>query len=84
MGTDIVYSGTCAVARQGVLSGVPSVAVSLDPVSWDTIDKEGFKFEALADFTAKNIEKLLGLAKTTPPRAFVNINALSIDSYQGV
>ena len=29
MGTDIIYSGTCAVARQGVLSGLPSVAFSL-------------------------------------------------------
>ena len=84
MGTDIVYSGTCAVARQGVLSGVPSIAVSLDPVDWNTVEKEGFKFDALADFTAKNIEKLLGLARTTPPRAFVNINALSIEKYKGV
>ena len=84
MGTDIVYSGTCAVARQSVLSGVPSVAVSLDPVSWETIEKEGMKYEALADFTAKNIEKLLELAKITPPRAFVNINALSVESYKGV
>ena len=84
MGTDIVYSGTCAVARQAVLSGVPAVALSLDPVSWDTIKQEGFKFEALADFASKNIEKLLSLAKITPPRAFVNINALSVESYKGV
>ena len=29
MGTDIVYSGTCAAARQGALDGIPSVALSL-------------------------------------------------------
>ena len=84
MGTDIVYSGTCAIARQAVLSGVPGVAVSLDPVSWETVKTDGMKYEALAKFTAENIEKLLGLAKITPPRAFVNINAMSVDSYKGV
>ncbi len=84
MGTDIVYSGTCAVARQAVLSGVPGIAVSLDPVSWETVKTDGMKYEALAKFTADNIEKLLGLAKITPPRAFVNINAISVDSYKGV
>ncbi len=84
MGTDIIYSGTCAVARQAVVSGIPAVAVSLDPVSWKTVDKDGLKYDALAEFTANNIEKLLGLAKIDPPRAFVNINALSVDSYKGV
>ena len=84
MGTDIVYSGTCAVARQAVLSGVPGIAVSLDPVSWETVKTDGMKYEALAKFTADNIEKLLGLAKNTPPRAFININAMSVDSYKGV
>lgn len=84
MGTDIVYSGTCAVARQAVLSGVPSVAVSLDAVDWELVKTEGMKYEALAKFTADNIEKLLGLARITPPRAFVNINALSLDNYKGV
>ena len=84
MGTDIVYSGTCAVARQAVLSGVPAVAVSLDPVSWETIKEDRMKYEALATFTAENIEKLLGLAKITPARAYVNINGLSTDSYKGV
>ena len=84
MGTDIVYSGTCAVARQAVLSGVPGIAVSLDSVSWATVKTDGMKYEALAKFTADNIEKLLGLAKITPQRAFVNINALSVDSYKGV
>ena len=83
MGTDIIYSGTCAVARQGVLSGVPSIAVSSDPIDWGTIDKEGFKFEALATFIADNLEKLISLARLDFPRAFVNVNALSTDSYKG-
>ena len=28
LGTDIVYSGTCAAARQAALVGIPSIAVS--------------------------------------------------------
>ena len=62
MGTDIIYSGTCAIARQGVLSGIPSVAFSLQ----------------------SSEAELLLLARTEPPRAFVNVNALSRDSYDGV
>lgn len=83
MGTDIIYSGTCAVARQGVLSGVPSIAVSVDPIDWSTIETDGFKFTALATFVANNLEKLFSLSRMEYPRAFVNINALSVDSYKG-
>lgn len=84
IGTDIIYSGTCGAARQGVLLGIPSIAVSLDIFGCDK--KEGFKFSALADFTAKNLEKLVSLSQTDVKnrRTFVNINALSSDSYKGV
>lgn len=85
IGTDIIYSGTCAAARQGVLHNVPSVAVSVggdfDGTSWDKIN---FKYEAIADFVAKNLEKLLSLARLEPPRAFVNVNGAALDSYKGV
>ena len=84
MGTDIIYSGTCAVARQGVLSGIPSVAFSLQSADTEDNWENDFNFEPLADFAAKNIEKLLSMAKTEPPRAFVNVNALSLDHYDGV
>ena len=81
MGTDIIYSGTCAVARQGVLSGIPSVAFSLQSSESEDNWEDNFNFEPLADFALKNIEKLLSMAKTEPPRAFVNVNALSCDHY---
>ncbi|MDO4198462.1 MAG: 5'/3'-nucleotidase SurE [Erysipelotrichaceae bacterium] len=29
-GSDVIYSGTCGAAREGLLMGVPSIAVSLD------------------------------------------------------
>jgi len=38
LGTDIIYSGTAAAARQGGLAGIPSIALSLSgsgPYHWD-------------------------------------------------
>lgn len=84
VGTDIIYSGTCAIARQAVLLGVPGIAVSLDPIDWEKCNKEGFKYNALADFTAKNIEQLVAMTSVEYPRVFVNVNAASLDEYKGV
>ena len=89
LGTDIVYSGTCAAARQGVFYGVPSIALSLEPTNWTLDDiknkrADKLKFDALADFVAKNLEKLISLSKTNHPRIFVNVNAASLDVYKGV
>ena len=84
LGTDIVYSGTCGAARQAVLDGVPGIALSVDPVEWTEECLKNMKYEALADFTAKNLEQLIKLASTQVPRIFVNVNALSAESYKGV
>ncbi|MCR4734462.1 MAG: 5'/3'-nucleotidase SurE [Treponema sp.] len=84
LGTDIIYSGTCAAAREAVLRNVPGIALSIDPVDWKKAEKEGFKFKALAEFVADNLEKMIKLAKLDFPRAFVNVNAISADSYKGV
>lgn len=84
MGTDIIYSGTCGIARQAVLDNIPGIAVSCDPVDWDKAAAEGMKFEALADFVAKNLETLIGLTSLEFPRMFVNVNGASRDSYKGV
>jgi 5'-nucleotidase len=38
LGTDLIYSGTAAAARQGGLAGIPSIALSLagsGPYHWD-------------------------------------------------
>ena len=40
LGTDIIYSGTCAGAREGVIEGIPGVAVSTDFKSFDIVEKE--------------------------------------------
>lgn len=90
IGTDVVYSGTCGAARQGVLSGIPSVALSIDG---DFTDGENlWKYDALASFAAENLEKLMSLCSVanrnlTMPAdrcVFVNVNGASISSYEGV
>lgn len=40
LGTDIIYSGTCAGAREGVIEGIPGVAVSTDFKSFDIVENE--------------------------------------------
>lgn len=84
MGTDIIYSGTCGAARQAVLDGVPAIALSVDPDEWTLECRKNMKYEALADFAAKNLEQLIALSSIDVPRMFVNVNGASRDSYLGV
>ncbi len=65
LGTDILYSGTVAAARQGALFGKPSCAVSLSGRNG------GFSFSEPVEFIARNIELLL---KEWSCDHFVNIN----------
>ena len=84
LGTDIIYSGTCAGARQAVFSGVPGIALSIDPIDYEKVEREGYKYDALADFVAKNLNTLISLTNVNEPRMFVNVNGASIDKYKGV
>ena len=54
IGTDIVYSGTCAAARQGAIYGIPSIALSLEKKT----EENSYKFDALAEFALKNLKNL--------------------------
>ena len=65
LGTDIVYSGTAAAARQGALSGIPSFAISsvnMDPKQ---------DFTPYISFIEENLEILLSLWSED---FFININ----------
>ena len=75
MGTDIVYSGTAAAARQAVFSGLPGIAVSL------VAEEEPYYWEPLAHFVQNNLATLVSLCNGD---CFVNINAPSLPSYRGV
>lgn len=68
LGTDIVYSGTCAAARQAALVGIPAIAVSC------AANREPLHYGAAAAFVASSLEMLLAAWK---PDCFVNVNAPS-------
>jgi 5'-nucleotidase len=70
LGTDILYSGTCAAARQAVLSGIPGIAVSCAALG------RGLRYGASAGFVSRN---LVALAAACAGQAFVNVNAPSSD-----
>lgn len=74
IGTDILFSGTCAAARQAALYGIPGIAVSIESFSND------WQYNAIADFVSKNTEKLAALCSKD---IFVNINAMSAKEYKG-
>jgi 5'-nucleotidase len=65
LGTDIIYSGTAAAARQGAIMNIPSVAVSLDA------HRKPFHFENAARFISMN---LLELHEKWTPDYFFNVN----------
>lgn len=65
LGTDIIFSGTAAAARQGALLGIASIAVSVAPL------KAPFPFKEAARFIRANLELFLTLWS---PDHFININ----------
>ncbi len=65
LGTDILYSGTCAAARESSLRGVPSVSVSYASFTGP------WEFEKAASFIADNLQNLVNLWNKDN---FININ----------
>jgi len=65
LGTDILYSGTAAAAREGALKGIPSMAVSLNKMEapWD--------FEPSVRFLSRHLDFLYNLIEEG---SFLNIN----------
>jgi len=70
LGTDIIYSGTAAAARQGSFFNIPSVALSLveNGASW--------KWESVVSYI---IEKLPEITKYWRQGAFINVNFPNIE-----
>jgi 5'-nucleotidase len=70
LGTDIVYSGTAAAARQGSLFGIPSIALSLvendAPWQWD----------AVISYITENLSIIKSYWKAG---SFVNVNFPNIE-----
>jgi 5'-nucleotidase len=71
LGTDIIYSGTVAAARQAAFMGIPGIAVSINSY------RPPFHLKPLAGFVARHLDQLVALWN---PRHLVNINGPNIDS----
>ncbi len=70
MGEDITYSGTAAAAMEGVIHGIPSIAVS------QVMDytKPTPDFELAASTVRILVQKVLEQGFPLPPRQFLNVN----------
>jgi 5'-nucleotidase len=74
LGDDITYSGTVAAALEGLLLGLPAIAVSQQSENREMDFRLGdhFIFDAAARFTARIVEELSDVP--LPPSTMLNIN----------
>jgi 5'-nucleotidase len=77
LGTDVIYSGTVSGALEGVILGIPAIAVSLATFA------EG-EFDVAAQFTAGLVSKVQ--ERGLPPDTLLNVNVpgLALDDLAGV
>ena len=72
IGTDIIYSGTAAAARQGSLSGIPAVALSLAGINdYSTSGANEYYWDMAASWSADHLEELKAYWERN---TFVNVN----------
>ena len=74
LGDDITYSGTVAAALEGVVLGLPAIAVSQQSAAREMDFRLGdaFDFEAAASFTARIVEEIANVP--LPQGTLLNIN----------
>lgn len=89
LGTDIIYSGTCAVARQCSFYKVPAIAVSLSYPPGVSDYSMKLDYGPMAAFVSDNLEKLVSLIEKDKATHFLNINGedpskLGLEKYRGV
>jgi 5'-nucleotidase len=64
LGSDIIYSGTAAAARQAVMMGVPGIALSLQA-------GKDFYWDMAANYAADHLDEFIALWKDD---VFINVN----------
>ncbi|AIE74203.1 MULTISPECIES: 5'/3'-nucleotidase SurE [unclassified Synechocystis] len=77
LGTDVLYSGTVSAAMEGLIEGIPSVALSL--VSFTATD-----FQPAADFANCFVQHLWRSPLGEPTLFSINIPAVPADQIAGV
>ena len=72
VGQDLTYSGTVSAAMEGVISGIPSMAVSLD------IYQDGGDFSCAAQFASRLASTVL--ERGLPPGILLNVNVPNVSA----
>jgi 5'-nucleotidase len=81
LGDDITYSGTVAAAFEGIVIGVPGIALSLSVErSWHAGEDEELNFGPVADFAANLVEMTAG---NLPKERILNVNAPNLSEVKG-
>ncbi len=84
LGTEILYSGTVSAAMEGVIEGIPSVALSLaSHISKDFQPAANFAKQLVAQLAAKPLPELMLLNVNIPPVTWEEIAGVTI-TRQGV
>jgi 5'-nucleotidase len=85
LGDDITYSGTVAAALEGVVLGLPAIAVSQQSLKREMDFRLGreFDFTAAADFTARLVEKLPERPLASGTLLNINCPAVPVDELAG-
>ena len=81
LGDDITYSGTVAAAFEGVILGIPGIAVSQQSNAREMDFRLGrvFEFETAAAFTARLVEEIDDVPLPTGTLLNVNVPAGEVD-----
>ncbi|MEO8286376.1 MAG: 5'/3'-nucleotidase SurE [Chloroflexota bacterium] len=79
LGDDITYSGTVAAAMEGIISGIPSIAVSMDthPI-WPVDVAAAFIVRLVDQITKRGIEKDILLNVNVPNLPYDQIRGVQI------
>jgi 5'-nucleotidase len=72
VGQDLTYSGTVSAAMEGVISGIPSMAVSLD------VYQDGGDFSCAAQFASRLVSTVL--ERGLPPGILLNVNVPNVSA----
>jgi len=84
LGDDITYSGTVACAFEGIILGIPGIAVSQQSIAGEMDFRLGreFDFSAAAAFTARIVEQIEEVPLPTGTLLNVNVPAGEIDGVE--
>ncbi|MEA2493483.1 MAG: 5/3-nucleotidase [Thermoleophilaceae bacterium] len=83
LGDDITYSGTVAAALEGIVLGIPAIAVSqqAERAGLSYHHDGRFNFDAVASFAARIVEELDDFP--LPEATLLNINAPAVEDLKG-